>query len=71
MPSRYVSFAFQAEETITDDEILIDDHQHGTRGRKMDRSEIVAGMEAGTFRGAHCFEPTFPSLEVEQDSLLL
>ena len=47
IPSRCVSFALQAEETTTDDEILIDDHQHGTRGRETDRSEIVAGMEVG------------------------
>ena len=44
MPSRCVYFALQAEETTTDDEILIDDCQRGTRGREMDRSEIVAGI---------------------------
>ena len=51
MPSRCVSFVPQAEETTTDDEILIDDRQHGTRGRETDRSEIVAGMEAGLESG--------------------
>ena len=47
-PSRVVSFALQAEETMSDDEILIDDCQHG---RETDRSEIVAGMEVGLESG--------------------
>ena len=51
MPSRCVSFVLQAEETTTDDEILIDDRQHGTCGRETDRSEIVAGMEVGLESG--------------------
>ena len=49
MPSRCMSFALQAEETTTDDEILIDNHQLSTSGRETDRSEIVAGMEVGAF----------------------
>ena len=48
MPSRCMSFALQA---ATDDEILIDDCQHCMRGREMDRSEIVAGMEVGLKSG--------------------
>ena len=36
-PSRCMSFALQAEETTTDDKILIDDRQHGMHGRETDR----------------------------------
>ena len=36
-PSRIVPFALQAEETMTDDEIVIDDRQRGTHGRETDR----------------------------------
>ena len=50
-PSRVVSFALQAEETMSDDEILIDNRQHGMRSRETDRSEIVAGMEVGLESG--------------------
>ena len=50
-PSRCISFALQADETTTDDEILIDDCQHGIHGREMDRSEIAAGMEVGLESG--------------------
>ena len=37
-PSRRVSFAVQVEETTSDDEILIDDHRHGSCDSEMDRS---------------------------------
>ena len=36
-PSRCVPFALQVEETTSDDEILIDDHRHGSCDSEMDR----------------------------------
>ena len=50
-PSKCISFTLQAEETTTDDEILIDNRQYGTHGRETDRSEIAAGMEVGLESG--------------------
>ena len=37
-PSRCVSFAVRVAETTSDDEILIDDHRHGSCDSEMDRS---------------------------------
>ena len=37
-PSRCVSFGVWVEETTSDDEILIDDHCHGSFDSEMDRS---------------------------------
>ena len=37
-PSRCVSFTLQVEETTSDDEIVINDHCHGSCDSEMDRS---------------------------------
>ena len=53
-PSRCVSFSLQAEETMMDDEILLDNCHHGMRdsmNSEMDRSEIIFGMEVGLESG--------------------
>ena len=53
-PSRCVSFSLQVEETMTDDEILLDNRHHGTcdsMDGEMDRSETIFGIKEGLESG--------------------
>ena len=53
-PSRCVSFSLQVQETMTDDEILLENHHHRTcdsMNSEMDRSETIFGMEVGLESG--------------------
>ena len=49
-----VYFSLQVEETMTDDEILLDNRHHGTcdsMNGEMDRSETMFGIEEGLESG--------------------
>ena len=53
-PSRRVSYSLQVEETTMDDEILLDNHHHGTcdsMNSEMDRSGTIFGIEEGLESG--------------------